>query len=78
MRDGYNDESLVIEDCSLPGCTELNPWLPIDENMPTNKHIFIHANDTAQIGMFDGITDGPSENSKNWSRLAISEKSLFY
>ena len=73
MRDGYNDESHY----SLPGCTELSPWLPTDENMPTNKHIFIHANDTAQIGMFDGITDGPSENSKNWSRLAISEKSLF-
>lgn len=40
MRDGYNDESLVIEDCSLPGCTELNPWLPTDENMPTNTYLF--------------------------------------
>lgn len=80
MHDCYNDESLVIEDYILPECTELNPWSPIDENMPTNKHRFIHAIDTTQIGMFDGRywanVDGDilASDPSHWMSLPESPK----
>jgi len=42
--DDYGNDYINADE-ALEACTELNPWMPIDENTPKDKYLLLYSQD---------------------------------